>query len=225
MAPTFHPEEDLLLSQAACSEHPAVDLLVSTHAALCEECRRAIEDMEFIAATLLEEESAMEVSSQATERALAAARSIAEAPAPAALERTRRNRSALPAEISATVSYVLSLRDAGDDAPWRWAAPGVQEVRLPLDWNGVPVKVVRLKAGMRIPLHTHAGREMTLVLSGCLSDQHASYLPGDVADYDGSISHEQRVDAAEDCLCLVVNQSRLVPQTLLGRLFTWLAGA
>ena len=102
---------------------------------------------------------------------------------------------------------------------------GVREVRLPLSWNGIPVSVAHLRSGLHIPQHTHEGRELTLILSGSLRDSHGTYRPGDVADYDSTVSHEQFVDSSEDCLCLVVNQSRLIPQTMLGRALAWISGA
>jgi putative transcriptional regulator len=156
------------------------------------------------------------MTSGARERALAA---IAAAP------RADRERAARAAGPTATVDFVLGLRDRPESAKWRWRAPGVTEVRLPVAWNGIPATVARLRSGLHIPRHTHAGRELTLILSGGFRDCVGEYRAGDVADYDSSVSHDQVIDTDEDCLCLVVNQSRLVPQTLLGRALAWISGA
>jgi putative transcriptional regulator len=223
--PRHHPEVDLLMAHASGNQHPAVNLLVSVHEALCSECRSAGIDLRAIGAAMLEDDSAiasMPMSSGARTRALAA---ITPAPAAEPVHARPGSSEVLPAGPSTTVEFVLALRDHPEKAEWRWRAPGVKEVRLPLAWNGIPVTVTRLRSGLRIPKHTHHGRELTLILSGGLRDAIAEYRAGDVADYDSTISHKQYVDTDEDCLCLVVNQSRLVPQTMFGRALASLFGA
>jgi putative transcriptional regulator len=223
--PRHHPQDDLLMAHASGNQHPSVELLVSVHEALCSECRSAGIDLRAIGAAMLEDDStlpSMPMSSGARARALAA---IVSPPSAEPVDERPRSSGAPPAGPSATVEFVLGLRDHPEKADWRWRAPGVKEVRLPLAWNGIPVTVARLRSGLRIPKHTHHGRELTLILSGGFRDAIAEYRAGDVADYDSTISHKQYVDTDEDCLCLVVNQSRLVPQTLLGRALAWLSGA
>jgi putative transcriptional regulator len=227
--PRHHPQDDLLIAHASGNQHPSVDLLVSVHEALCAQCRSAGIDLRTIGAAMLEDDStlpSMSMSSGARERALAA---IASPPpafsAAAGAPASEASANAPGGAARATVDFVLALRDHPEKGDWRWRAPGVKEVRLPLAWNGIPVTVARLHRGLRIPKHTHHGRELTLILSGGFRDAIGEYRAGDVADYDSSVSHKQYVDTDEDCLCLVVNQSRLVPQTLLGRALAWISGA
>ncbi|MFN2375834.1 MAG: ChrR family anti-sigma-E factor, partial [Candidatus Binatia bacterium] len=213
--PRHHPQEDLLLSHATCHEHPAVGLLMATHARLCAECREAIDDLEVIGSAFLDGEEEMPVSACARERTLAAiAGSRGTRPPVAAASGAAESGRA---ELAAKVDFVLSLRQSREKGKWHWRAPGVREVRMPLQWNGIPVTVAQLRSGLHIPQHTHKGRELTLILCGSLTDDRATYAAGDVLDYDSSVSHEQFVGSEEDCLCLVVNESRLVPQTMLGR--------
>jgi putative transcriptional regulator len=217
--PRQHPQDDLLMAHASGNEPSAVGLLVSVHEALCTQCRSAGFDLRTIGSAMLDDDEALAplpMTSGARERALAA---IAAAP------RADRERAAHAAGPTATVDFVLGLRDRPESAKWRWRAPGVTEVRLPVAWNGIPATVARLRSGLHIPRHTHAGRELTLILSGGFRDCVGEYRAGDVADYDSSVSHDQVIDTDEDCLCLVVNQSRLVPQTLLGRALAWISGA
>lgn len=217
--PRFHPREDLLLGHAACREHPAVGLLLSTHAALCEQCRGTFAELATVGSLLFEHDGDMPMSAASRQRTLAALRE----PAPTtttAPPSPRDSEGAMP-----TVDAVLAIRDNPGSGTWHWRAPGVREVRFALAWNGIPVSVARLRAGMHIPRHTHEGRELTLVLSGSLRDSRATYRAGDVADYDSTVSHEQFVDSTQDCLCLVVNESHLVPQTMLGRALAWISGA
>lgn len=219
--PRHHPQDDLLLGHASGNRNAAVRLLMSVHEALCPPCRETGRDFRCIGAAMLDDDEALpslEMSSDARARALQAIRTM---PTPSASASSPRP----PAATEPTVEFVLGLRDHPEKAAWRWRAPGVTEVRLPLAWNGIPVTVARLRSGLRIPKHTHAGRELTLILSGGFRDPIGEYRAGDVADYDSTVSHDQVIDTDEDCLCLVVNESRLVPQTLLGRALAWISGA
>src|SRR5690349_5228420 len=139
--PRHHPQDDLLMAHASGNQHPSVDLLVSVHEALCTECRSAGIDLRTIGASMLEDDSAlpaMAMSSGARERALAA---IASAPAAEPATKRPAAAGAPGTAASATVEFVLGLRDHPEKADWRWRAPGVKEVRLPLAWNGIPVTV------------------------------------------------------------------------------------
>lgn len=60
--PQHHPQDDLLVSHASRSEHPAVGLLMSTHAALCDECRHTVKVLETVGATLFEQDDALVLS-------------------------------------------------------------------------------------------------------------------------------------------------------------------
>jgi putative transcriptional regulator len=219
--PRHHPQDDLLLGHASGNQNPAVRLLMSVHEALCPPCREAGSDLRSIGAAMLDDDEvlpSLEMSRGARARAMDAVGSM-----PASSGSVPSPRP--PAASEPTVELVLGFRDHPEKADWRWRAPGVTEVRLPLAWNGIPVTVARLRSGLRIPKHTHAGRELTLILSGGFRDPIGEYRAGDVADYDSAVSHHQVIDTDEDCLCLVVNQSRLVPQTLLGRALAWISGA
>lgn len=218
--PSRHPREDLLLEHAAGHEHPAAGLLVAVHAALCESCRSAAKDLETIGALVFAREDQMPVSASLRERTLAAVRSPRGDRESSTATEPPQSRT----RLDDLVQFVLRLRHEPQAGRWHWRAPGVREVRLPIAWNGIPVTVTRLRRGLRIPQHTHSGRELTLVLAGCLADATAEYVAGDVADYDSEHSHRQVVGSDEDCLCLVVRESRLVPQTPFGRVLAWITG-
>ena len=78
---------------------------------------------------------------------------------------------------------------------------------------------MRLPAGLRLPVHTHLGSEMTLVLSGGFSARFGHYLRGDVAVRDETEKHRPVVDHGEDCWCLVVTDAPLRLTGPMGFLF------
>ena len=77
---------------------------------------------------------------------------------------------------------------------------------------------MRIKAGTAMPLHSHDGHELTLVLAGGFSDDDKHFLPGDVAVADASVNHRPVADPGEDCLCLAVTDAPLRLTGPFGRL-------
>jgi anti-sigma factor ChrR (cupin superfamily) len=63
--------------------------------------------------------------------------------------------------------------------------------------------IARLPAAARIPKHPHTGRELTLVLQGCLiEDGQTQHGPGDVLDMPAGSEHA--ISVSSDAECLVV---------------------
>jgi putative transcriptional regulator len=61
-----------------------------------------------------------------------------------------------------------------------------------------------IKAGGTIPLHTHKGNELTLVLEGGFSDDEGHYTQGDFLFRDASQQHSPTADQDGDCICIGV---------------------
>jgi len=206
--PRHHPPEELLLAHAAGVAPEAVSLLVATHLTLCPTCREQCDDLDAIGGVLLAGVEAHGKASEDDWTALAsrseASRRVAEPPVDGAL-----SRPGVP----------LTLWPFLGGAPgWRRLLPGVRYARLSTSSSGRQARLLEIRRGFRVPLHTHRGTELTLVLKGGFGDAHGHYLRGDVAAYDESVQHEQRMDDAEDCVCLVVNDAPVRPLTWVGRL-------
>lgn len=104
-----------------------------------------------------------------------------------------------------------------DDAPWRFAAPGVREHMLFAD-ETVRASFYRIRPGQRLPAHSHSGLEATLVLKGAYSDGLGRYRRGDVALADPTVEHRPVADRDEPCVCFVVTQG---PLRLTGPIGRW----
>ena len=61
-----------------------------------------------------------------------------------------------------------------------------------------------IRAGGRIPEHTHRGTEMTLILEGGFSDANGSYHKGDFLIRRPGDVHAPTALQSEDCICLAV---------------------
>jgi len=86
---------------------------------------------------------------------------------------------------------------------WRRTLPGIRDFHFDAD-EGVETTLYYIKAGSRVPAHTHEGSEVTLVLQGAFVDQTGRYGLGDLAFGDAEIDHQPMVTRDGDCLCFAV---------------------
>ena len=105
-----------------------------------------------------------------------------------------------------------------EDADWRFAYPGVKQVKLPIGDNGETVKLLKIKPGKAAPRHTHKGIEATLVLRGAFRDGNRLYERGQLALADQHIQHRPRAEGIEDCICLAVTDGALRFTDSIGRI-------
>jgi putative transcriptional regulator len=63
---------------------------------------------------------------------------------------------------------------------------------------------MRISAGRRMPVHTHTGDEIVLVLDGGFRDIHGHYRRGDIEIADDTFSHQPVADRDRDCIFFVV---------------------
>ncbi len=108
-------------------------------------------------------------------------------------------------------------------ARWRYVAPGVRAIDLPVRSGEATAQLLCLKPGLAIPRHDHGALEVTLVLGGALLDEAGRLGRGDVLFREPGQRHVQNVEAGESCISLVVNAGRFVPLTWTGRLLRLIA--
>lgn len=208
--PSYHPDTDLLVDYAAGSQAEPVALLVATHLALCPECRAEVERLEGLGGVLLEHLEAVPVSDQSLDRVLGR---LGKGP----FEET----SPPPADARTEPCIPRPLRDylgGGLDALSWDTFRGLQKVELLPEFWAFRTRLMRIKAGTALPLHSHHGNELTLVLAGGFSDDDKHFLPGDLAIADPSVNHRPVADPGEDCLCLAVTDAPLHLTGPVGRL-------
>lgn len=110
--------------------------------------------------------------------------------------------------LSAPVSSLpASLHDfigtEFDEIPWRLKLPGIRVYKMD-EVEECEINMVRIKPGLAIPVHTHEGRELTLVLQGAFEDGQGHYQRGDIAIADETIDHKPVATGDEDCICFIV---------------------
>lgn len=127
---------------------------------------------------------------------------------------------AVPARTSGAVPKALEhfFGKSFDEMTFRTVLPGVKECRVPTD-DGTTAMLYRIRAGKKMPQHTHEGSEYTLVIRGAFSDVTGRYGCGDIAISDEDIDHTPVAEAGEECLCFAVMDAPLRLTGPIGRFF------
>ncbi len=191
---------------AGCLD-PAFAMMVETQGMLRPEIRESVAASEVIAGAMLEAASESPMQPDALDRALAAIDAFE-----ATDDVSRRASLAASAAIEELLALPEPLRSAAMDAAGRtgWQSMGRGLKRLPLDVDSaLDIELYRIAPGARIPRHSHAGAEYTLVVAGGFSDERGSYGPGDVLINGPDDCHQPVGDDGEVCFALAVRDGGL----------------
>ncbi len=206
-----HPSDELLLQYASGALPEGLALFVASHLNYCPTCRRTVEAAEAVGGAMLdaeagEVEAAVELNGHACETIRRRAEAIAPQPA---------SHPGSPSDVPSPLRPYIGPRL--DAVRWRTIWPGVQTVKIGALSDEGEVSLLRLKPGMAMPHHTHAGDELTLVLQGAFADETGRYEVGDVATADGALKHTPRADMSGYCVCLTAVDAPLVFSSRLTR--------
>jgi len=197
-----HPASEVLLDYAAGALAEGPSIAVATHLSLCALCRAEVARFEALGGALVAE--AAEAAGAGVDDALLAATLArldapgAAAPAPAAPALDDAARRLLP-------SPLWPYLDAPPESlNWKRIGRGVREARIAVPGERRKVSLLRIRAGAAVPVHTHVGDELTVVLSGGYTDAGGHYGRGDFVALDEAHEHRPLADAGEDCICLTV---------------------
>ena len=205
-----HPSDDLLGAFAAgtldCGHH----VVVGTHVGKCARCARWTRSIEFIGGALLEALPPAAMSDGALEsvRARLSAPKDLEEPLQTSQPAVRNGVTGLPEFLQ----RYLGKR-------WRWIAPSLYMLPIHLPEAGdARLFLLKAKPGTKLLPHTHAGTEMTSVLSGSFTHGGGRYGVGDFDFGDSDVSHNIAIGTETDCICLVAMRGNLRIEGVLGRL-------
>ncbi|ABE37577.1 cupin domain-containing protein [Rhodopseudomonas palustris] len=202
MTVRHHIGDDLLLSYAAGTLDEASSLLVATHLALCPHCRARAAAADDLGGALFEDLPVAELSPGLRDAVLARLRSESVA-APATRPHRPRSDIVIPEPLRSYLGGDL------DTLRWTSVAPRVQQIAIDIANCGPRARMLRFQPGTHVPAHGHAGRELTLVLSGSLCDRDAVLARGDVAETDEHTEHQPYAGPDKDCICLAVTDAPL----------------
>lgn len=201
--------DELLAAHAAGRLAPPMALIVATHLALSPHARQQYRRFEAAGGVLLDQVEPTPLAPDAWDRLCARLDTPAEAPPPAPAPAVagmpripRPLRDHLP-----TTPEALRWREVGNAAAFEVDAgdPGYRTTLL------------RVRAGMPFPKHTHAGIELILTLDGGFFDADGTYRRGDLQIADATVEHQPTALEGEDWLWLRVLDAPLRLTGPLGR--------
>ncbi len=206
-----HPAEDVLWDYYRGALKPGLALVVRSHLELCPHCRGDIALFDAVGGVMLDGIEGVAMADNALDLALAR---IERPEAPAA--GPARARPKKPAFLDG-----IALPEALQDLRIRgrtWVAPGVWLARVDVPGGDRNLTyLLRVPPGMAMPVHSHRGRETTVVLKGRFSDDSGTYEVGDFACCEDEDCHSPAVAVDGDCICLIAQDAPIVPMTWLGR--------
>ena len=196
----FHPDIDLLTEYTAGTMPLAQAACVSAHLNYCSQCGRTVEQLEDVGAALFDTLQGEPVGDAQLNAVLAR---LDDAPP---LRHSRPESAA-----SGRTPGILQRLMRGDykDLDWKKVTKSLSISYLKTGDPNFEFALYHIKAGGKIPEHTHRGSEMTLVLEGGFSDADGSYHQGDFLFRSVDDVHAPTAVQSEDCICVAVLDATL----------------
>ena len=192
---TFHPELDLLTEYTAGNLPLAQAACVSAHMNYCDQCQRTSSQLQDLGAVMFDALQGEPVGDAQLDAVLARLDDVPPLsyakPETGAVGRT-------PAILQRLMSGDFS------DLTWKKITRTLSISYLKTGDPNYEFALYHIKAGGKIPEHTHRGSEMTLVLEGGFSDADGSYDQGDFIFRQATDVHAPTALQSEDCICLAV---------------------
>lgn len=202
-----HPRDETLMGYAAGALAAAPSIVVAAHLESCPACRARVRDFEALGGALLDNAPPVTLAPAALADTLGRMESGAgerpqDAPPPGP-----ESPGSAP-EIDG-VRLPGALRGCAIGR-WRWIGPGMRMSRVGVPaLPGANLILLKVGPGGKLPMHTHAGAELTHVVSGAYRDALGRFGPGDFADLDETAEHQPTVEPDAACVCLVAVEGRL----------------
>ncbi|MEO6927420.1 MAG: ChrR family anti-sigma-E factor [Rhodanobacter sp.] len=203
MRPNHHLDDATLVSYSAGALPAALAVVASAHLERCAECRQHLLEADQIGGVLMQQQRAETPADDARAAMLAMIEDEPQA-APTVLSSEiveERNPDQLPSALHPWFGNSMrALR-------WRRVAPGVQRVRAGGIAGGDLLLLIA--PGSKLPLHSHGGNELTMILEGAYDDMLGHFRPGDVADLDGETQHQPVTSPGVPCICVAATDAPL----------------
>lgn len=191
----LHPTDEQLIEHSAGSLTTAISLCVSAHLACCETCRQQMAKLDTVAGVMFEQLTPEPVDSGLLNTIFARIDSQQTTRA-ANIDVKLQYAGTLPSTINKLTGY------NPDTLEWSHHGRNVTSAKL-IEIDGIKASLIRIRRGAKIPVHTHKGREITVVLEGSFSDADGIYRQGDFILRDSQHQHAPMATADADCICLV----------------------
>jgi putative transcriptional regulator len=203
MKPHHHLDTATLIGYSAGALPTAFAVVVSAHLSICRTCREQLRDADLIGGQLMKQQEGAPLSASTRDSLLARLRATETAPA-------RMPTTAHPAHDPDLLPAALHpyFGDRYSTLRWRMIGPGVHHIRAH-DVADSHLMLLRTAPGRSVPMHSHGGNELTMILQGSYDDSLGHFAPGDVADLDVDVEHQPITAPGVPCICLAATDAPL----------------
>jgi len=209
MSIKHHPNETMLVAFAAGTLNFGDQVAIATHLVSCTQCCKFTRSMEQVGGAVL---TSLPPTSMAKDALAKVKTRLDKALQPAAGD---AHHTVSETEVPRLPKFVRRYTFGN----WNWIAPSVHLRSIVLPYvSDTRVFLLKSGPGTKMLQHSHAGIEMTCVLSGAFRQDGRHYGPGDFDLGDETADHRPVVDSRQDCICLVAMQGELRLRGLIGRI-------
>ena len=205
----------LLLDYATGALSRPLEILVETHLAMNEESSQSMRMLMQLGGILLEDCEPVSLSEEALEKVMSQ------------LGHHYTDTNGVGAKIHSRSEWLPHpianyVPSADCKRTWRRAGIGIMEADIDFGDTGGQAKIYRISPGTAVPIHTHTGAEVTLVLSGGFTDETGSYGPGDISIQEAGGEHQPVADDDGECIVYAVNEGQIRLTGPIGRVLNLL---
>jgi len=214
MSIKFHPSIELLLRYAAGDLCPAYRNTIAMHIKFCRGCEQLVNEFEALGGQTLElaDNKAMQTSFEDLMARIDEPETIE---APEIIAEEGRNHDITDVD---QILYFAQQQKSNKD--WKKVTSKISDFKLAIDDPRYRSRLIHIKAGTKVPSHSHMGEEVTVVLKGSFKDAYGTYQPGDFIKRSGDEQHAP--EALTDCICFAITDARLDYQGFFGPVINWL---
>ncbi|MGN6112101.1 MAG: ChrR family anti-sigma-E factor [Luteimonas sp.] len=197
MTPNRHLDDATLLAYSAGALSQALAVVACAHMEHCAHCRGRLGEADRVGGALVGLQQPAELAPGAREAMLALLEDTPRDPMPP----SPPDPFAAPDPDRLPAALHPWFGDSMRALRWRRVAPGVQRISAH-GVSGGQLFLLRIAPGSRLPLHSHQGSELTLILDGAYTDMLGHFGPGDVADLDENVRHQPVTTEGVPCVCV-----------------------
>lgn len=114
------------------------------------------------------------------------------------------------------------IPDLSCDKSWRRISKGLSQCRITFNGTEAEANIYRIAPGTAIPVHSHEGTEVTLVLAGGFTDETGAFGPGDIAIQETGTTHKPVADDDGECIVFAINEGNIRLANPIGRVLSYL---
>jgi putative transcriptional regulator len=197
---------ELLLDYATGATPEPVALAVATWLDLNPQMHSAYAQLNSIGGSLLEQAEPVAVSAAGLTATLAR------------LDREVQHVFVAPPAVPSLVPSALRpyVGSDWDNLRWKSWVSGVEEYVIETRRHGYRASLLRIRPGKAMPMHTHAGDELTVVLDGAYNDEAGHFGRGAIEIADSAVLHRPIADPLVGCVCLAVLSAPVQLTGMLG---------